>query len=160
MFHTSDGDLMIAAGNDGLFARLCDALDVPELAADPRFATNPDRVARRDELAELIQERLGGARLANVLARLERAGVPAAPVNDVREVAQHEQTAALGLIQPMPEPTVALPLSIDGQRVRHQRQPPRLGEHTDEILRDLGYGDAELGALAAEGTIRRVQSTP
>ena len=60
----------------------------------------------------------------------------------------------------MPEPTVALPLSIDGQRVRHQRQPPRLGEHTDEILRDLGYGEAELGALAAEGTIRRVQSTP
>jgi crotonobetainyl-CoA:carnitine CoA-transferase CaiB-like acyl-CoA transferase len=159
VFHTSDGDLMIAAGNDGLFARLCDALDVPELAADPRFATNPDRVARRDELAELIQDRIGVERLADVLARLERAGVPAAPVNDVREVAQHEQTAALGLIQPMPEPTVALPLSIDGERVRHQRPPPRLGEHTDEILRELGYTDAELETLAAEGAIRRVKSS-
>jgi crotonobetainyl-CoA:carnitine CoA-transferase CaiB-like acyl-CoA transferase len=150
---------MIAAGNDGLFARLCDALDMPELATDTRFATNPDRVARRDELAELIQERLGNEPLSGVLARLEQAGVPAAPVNDVGQVARHEQTAALGLIQPMPEPTVALPLSIDGERVRHLRQPPRLGEHTDEILRDLGYSDAELEALDADGVIRRVESS-
>ncbi len=159
VFRTGDGDLMIAAGNDGLFARLCDALDMPELATDTRFATNPDRVARRDELAELIQERLGNEPLSGVLARLEQAGVPAAPVNDVGQVAQHEQTAALELIQPMPEPTVALPLSIDGERVRHLRQPPRLGEHTDEILRDLGYGDAELEALDADGVIRRVESS-
>lgn len=159
VFHTRDGDVMIAAGNDGLFARLCAALDMPELAADPRFATNPDRATRRDELAELIQGRLGGEALFNVLARLEQAGVPAAPVNDVGQVARHEQTAALGMIQLMPEPTIAFPLSVDGERVLHQRQPPRLGEHTDEILRDLGYGDAELEALAAEGAIGRVQSS-
>jgi crotonobetainyl-CoA:carnitine CoA-transferase CaiB-like acyl-CoA transferase len=159
VFRTGDGDLMIAAGNDGLFARLCDALDMPELATDTRFATNPDRVARRDELAELIQERLGKEPLSGVLARLEQAGVPAAPVNDVGQVARHEQTAALELIQPMPEPTVALPLSIDGERVRHLRQPPRLGQHTDEILRDLGYSDAELEALDADGVIRRVESS-
>src|SRR5438128_5246480 len=73
VFHTRDGDLMIAAGNDGLFARLRGTLGRPELATDPRFATNPDRVARRAELAELIQERLGGQALAEVLARLERA---------------------------------------------------------------------------------------
>jgi crotonobetainyl-CoA:carnitine CoA-transferase CaiB-like acyl-CoA transferase len=159
VFHTRDGALMIAAGNDGLFVRLCNALDVPELATDPRFATNPDRVARRDELAALIQERVGSATLGDALASLEEAGVPAAPVNDVRQVAQHEQTAALKLIQSMPEPTVALPFSIDGERVRHQKQPPRLGEHTDEILRALGYTDAELEALAAEGAIRRVESS-
>jgi crotonobetainyl-CoA:carnitine CoA-transferase CaiB-like acyl-CoA transferase len=157
VFHTRDGDLMIAAGNDGLFTRLCGALDVPELATDARFATNPDRVARRDELAALIQTRLGGEPLDGVLARLERAGVPAAPVNDVGEVAQHEQTAALGLIQSMPEPTVAFPLSVDGERVLHQRHPPRLGEHTDGILHELGYADAELEALGAEGVIRRVR---
>jgi len=150
--------LMVAAGNDGLFARLCDALDLPELAADQRFATNPDRVARRDELAALIQTRLSGATLVDVLSRLERAGVPAASVNDLGQVARHDQTAALGLIQPLPEPTVALPLSVDGERVRHRRQPPRLGEHTDEILRGLGYTDAELEALAADGVIRRVKS--
>ena len=159
VFHTRDGDLMIAAGNDGLFARLCTTLDVPELATDPRFATNPDRVARRDELAELIQERLGDEPISGVLARLEQAGVPAAPVNDVGQVAKHEQTAALGLIQSMPEPTVAFPFSIDGERVHHQRQPPRLGEHTDEILRDLGYTEAELEDLAAKGVILRVKSS-
>jgi crotonobetainyl-CoA:carnitine CoA-transferase CaiB-like acyl-CoA transferase len=107
----------------------------------------------------LIQERVGSATLGDALASLEEAGVPAAPVNDVRQVAQHEQTAALKLIQSMPEPTVALPFSIDGERVRHQKQPPRLGEHTDEILRALGYTDAELEALAAEGAIRRVESS-
>ena len=64
-----------------------------------------------------------------------------------------------GAAQPTPEPTVALPLSIDGQRVSHRRQPPRLGEHTDEILRDLGYDEEQLIALSAEGVIRRVESS-
>jgi crotonobetainyl-CoA:carnitine CoA-transferase CaiB-like acyl-CoA transferase len=95
---------------------------------------------------------------AELLERLETAGVPAAPVNDVGDAADHEQTKALGMIQPTPEPTVALPLSIDGERVSHRRPPPRLGEHTDEILRDLGYDEEELGRLSAEGVIRRVES--
>jgi len=159
VFRTADGDLMIAAGNDALFGRLCDALDMTELAADPRFATNPDRIARRDELAALIQTRLSGATLADVLSRLQHAGVPATPVNDIGQVARHDQTAALGLIQSLPEPTVALPLSIDGDRLRHRLPPPRLGEHTDEILRELGYTNAELEALAADRVIRRVKSS-
>jgi crotonobetainyl-CoA:carnitine CoA-transferase CaiB-like acyl-CoA transferase len=63
------------------------------------------------------------------------------------------------MIQPIPEPTVALPLTIDGERVSHRRRPPRLGEHTDEILRDLGYDEEQLIALSAEGVIRRVESS-
>jgi crotonobetainyl-CoA:carnitine CoA-transferase CaiB-like acyl-CoA transferase len=150
---------MIAAGNDGLFARLCSALGLTELTTDTRFATNPDRVAHREELATLIQERLRDEPFADLLERLERAGVPAAPVNDVGDAADHEQTEALGLIQQMPEPTVALPLSIDGERVAHRRPPPLLGEHTDEILRDLGYDQDELAALSAEGVILRIESS-
>jgi crotonobetainyl-CoA:carnitine CoA-transferase CaiB-like acyl-CoA transferase len=159
VFHARGGDLMIAAGNDGLFARLCAALDLEELPADPRFATNPDRVRHREELAALIAARLAHEPQAEVLERLERAGVPAAPVNDVGQVAEDEQTAALGLIQQVSEPTVAFPVSFDSGRLLHRSAPPRLGEHTDEILRELGYDDEEAARLEAEGVIARVTSS-
>jgi crotonobetainyl-CoA:carnitine CoA-transferase CaiB-like acyl-CoA transferase len=154
VFHTQDGDLMIAAANDGLFERLCNAIGLEELPSDARFATNPKRVERRDELATLIQERLSGRSRDEVLVQLRDAGVPAAPVNDIGQVADHEQTAALGLIQELPEPTVALPLSFDGRRVLHRSPPPRLGEHTAEILREAGYDDEAIAALAREGIVR------
>jgi crotonobetainyl-CoA:carnitine CoA-transferase CaiB-like acyl-CoA transferase len=159
VFQVRDGELMIAAGNDGLFGRLCETLGVPELASDPRFATNPDRLARREELAGLVQSRLADKPLAEVLARLEQAGVPAAEVNDVGQVADHEQTAALGLIQSTPERTVAFPLSFDGERMQHRSAPPRLGEHTAEVLREAGYGDAEIQRLAADRIVRCVESS-
>ena len=149
---------MIAAANDGLFRRLCDVLNVPELADDARFATNPDRLAHREELAALLEDRLAGERLDDVLAQLNDAGIPAAPVNDVRAVAEHEQTAALGLTQHLPQPAVAFPLSFDGERVSHRAPPPRLGEHSAAVLREVGYDDAEIGALAAERIVRTVES--
>ena len=154
-FQARDGELMIAAGNDGLFTRLCEALDLQEVAADPRFATNPDRVRHREELARLIAERIGKDEVAAVLARLERAGVPVAPVNDVGRVADHQQTAALGLIQPLAEPTVAFPLSFEGERLLHRSLPPKLGEHTDEILRELGYEEGEIEAFEQGDVVRR-----
>src|SRR6266545_2626141 len=79
-------------------------------------------------------------------------------VRDGEQMAEHEQTAALGLIQALPEPTVAFPLSFEGERLVHRRPPPQLGEHSTEILRELGYTDEELDELAAEKIIRRVQS--
>jgi crotonobetainyl-CoA:carnitine CoA-transferase CaiB-like acyl-CoA transferase len=151
VFHARDGDVMIAAANDGLFRRLCSVLGLPD---DRRFATNPERLRRRDELAALVQSRVGERTRDELVAELSAAGVPAAAVQDVGEVAEHQQTRALGLIQELPEPTVALPLSFDGERALHHSPPPRLGEHTAEILRETGYEDAAIAELEREGIVR------
>ena len=88
------------------------------------------------------------------MTQLAAAGVPAAPVNDIGQVAEHEQTGALGLIQDLPEPTVALPLSFDSERAMHRSPPPRLGEHTAEVLRESGFDDDAIAELAREGIVR------
>jgi crotonobetainyl-CoA:carnitine CoA-transferase CaiB-like acyl-CoA transferase len=160
VYATRDGELLIAAGNDRLFAALCDALGLPHLAGDPRFCTNPDRVVRREELNELLLARLRTDDSAAWLRRLGAAGVPAAPVADIRDVAESPQTEALGLLQPLPHASVAglrlvaLPLSLDGERALHPSSPPAIGEHSAEILRQAGYSDDEIGQLAAAGVVR------
>jgi crotonobetainyl-CoA:carnitine CoA-transferase CaiB-like acyl-CoA transferase len=151
-FETRDGSVMIAAANDRLFRTFCEALDLPDLADDPRFATNPDRVANREALIPLLQERLRAETTATWLERL--ADIPAAPVQDVAEVAQHEQTRALGLLQQLGDRTaVAGAVSLDGERVLHRTPPPKLGEHTADVLRDAGYSEAEVAELARAGVV-------
>lgn len=161
VFPTRDGELMIAGGNDRLFAALCEAVGMPELVGDPRFRTNPLRVEHRDELADLLEARLRSAGSAEWHARLTAAGVPAAPVADVADVAHAPQTEALGFLQPLPHATIpdlrlpALPLSFDGERAVHRSAPPAVGEHTVEVLAEAGFNDDEIAALAAEGVIKR-----
>lgn len=155
VFPTRDGELMIAAANDRLFAALCDALGLPGLAADPRFATNPARVANRDELLPLLADRIAEEQSQRLLERLEAAGVPSAPVRDLGEVAAHEQTHALGILQQLAgRATVALPVSLDGERISHRSPPPRLGEHSREVLAEAGFTEAEIDELAAAGVVR------
>ena len=150
-FPTRDGQLLIAAANDRLYAALRDALDLPD---DARFATNPGRVRNRDDVVEAISARTRIETTAALLARLERAGVPAAPVNDVAQVAAHPQTSALGLLQDLGAyTTVRPPVSVDGELVRHRAPAPRLGAHTAEVLAEAGYSAEEIDALAAAGLI-------
>jgi crotonobetainyl-CoA:carnitine CoA-transferase CaiB-like acyl-CoA transferase len=159
VFPTADGELMVAGGNDRLFAAICSVLGTPELAVDPRFRTNPDRVANRDALCALLTERLRTDTTASWHERLTAAGVPAAPVADVADIVASPQTEALGMLQSMPHPSIpelrlpALPLSFDRERVLHRSPPPRLGEHTTEILAAAGYDDETIAALAARGVI-------
>jgi crotonobetainyl-CoA:carnitine CoA-transferase CaiB-like acyl-CoA transferase len=158
-FAAEDGRLMVACGNDRLFAALAETLGLPELVSDQRFAENRDRVANREELAALLEARFMTAKRAVWLERLAGVGVPAAPVQDTSEVATAEQTGALGILQPLDHPAVpdlkiaALPVSIDGDRVLHRLPPPALGAHTREVLLEAGYSEQEIGELVAEGAV-------
>jgi crotonobetainyl-CoA:carnitine CoA-transferase CaiB-like acyl-CoA transferase len=137
-YAAADAPLMICAGNDRQFAALAEALGSPELAADDRFATNQSRVANRDALRALIEERLASAPVDDWVARLREAGVPAGPVNDL--------AAAFGLagelgIDPIDERdgarTVASPLGLERTPPLTRNRPPRLDQHGDEIRRWL-----------------------
>jgi formyl-CoA transferase/CoA:oxalate CoA-transferase len=160
VFPTADGELMLAGGNDRLFRTICEVVGLPELVDDPRFRTNPDRVRNRDALAGLLVARLAGETTATWHRRLTDAGVPAAPVADVADVANAEQTQALGILQHVPHPRIpdltltGVPLSFDGRRPLHPSAPPDVGAHTADVLREAGYEDSEVAALAADGVVR------
>jgi crotonobetainyl-CoA:carnitine CoA-transferase CaiB-like acyl-CoA transferase len=160
VFPTRDGELMVAGGNDRLFAALCDVLGLPELVSDERFRTNPDRVRNREELVSIVSGRFAERDSAEWHRRLAAAGVPAAPVADVADIVSAEQTRALGLLQTIDHDRIpdlqlpALPLSFDRERATHSSAPPAVGEHTAEILAGVGYDNDEIASLAAEGVVR------
>jgi crotonobetainyl-CoA:carnitine CoA-transferase CaiB-like acyl-CoA transferase len=133
-FRAADGELAIACGNDAIFARLCAAVDAPELATEARFATNAERLAHRDELAAELEARLAALPAAEWVVRLTDAGVPAGPIHDIAQAFAFAEQ--LGL-EPVAEVdgvrTVRSPLRLSGTPVEHRRRPPRLGEHDAEL---------------------------
>lgn len=145
VFACADGHLMITAGNDKLFRALCGVLGLDDLALDPRFATNPRRVENRDDLIARLEAALMPGTRDAWLARLESAGVPAAPILTVPEVVADPQVVARGMVATMRHPTAgdvaaaapAVAFSRTPPSVR--RPPPRLGEHTREILAAVGW---------------------
>jgi crotonobetainyl-CoA:carnitine CoA-transferase CaiB-like acyl-CoA transferase len=136
-FDAADGQVIIAAANDRLFAKLAAELGHGEWAGDPRFRTNRDRFAHKDLLIAMIAAIIMQQPRARWTERLEAVGVPCAPINDLRQVEALPQTAALGIMQSAPEvgiDFVGLPLSFDGERPPIRRRAPKLGEHNGEVM--------------------------
>ncbi len=142
-FVAKDGHLIVAVGNDAQFRRFTQVLSCPELADDPRFATNRQRVDHRDTLVPLLQREMLERGTAEWLQMLEAAGVPAGPINSVAEVFAEPQIQARNMQVTVPHPLnadlqlVGNPIKLSRTPVTYDRAPPLLGEHTDEVLKPL-----------------------
>jgi crotonobetainyl-CoA:carnitine CoA-transferase CaiB-like acyl-CoA transferase len=141
-----DGHIILAVGNDGQFQRFCGALGIPELAADPDFATNPARVANRARLRERLVAELSSREKGPLLAALEKATVPASPINTIAEMFEDPQIVARGLRMDLADedgnilPSVRAPMLMSQTPLAYERPSPRLGEHTEEVLREVEAG--------------------
>ncbi|GGU94891.1 CoA transferase [Streptomyces litmocidini] len=152
VFEARDRPLVLAVGNDRQFGALCERLGLPELAGDPRFATNTARVAHREELVEALAGPLGTRTADAWFEELTAAGVPCGPINDL--AAAFDLADRLGLAPRVPEAAagpgqVAHPVRLDVTPPSYRAAPPRLGEHTDDVLAELGR--VVHGASAADG---------
>ncbi|MBK1657180.1 CaiB/BaiF CoA transferase family protein [Paracraurococcus ruber] len=135
-FDTADGEIVVAAANDRLFAKFAGVLGHPEWGADPRFRTNADRIAHREILLPLLEGAMRERTSEEWSAALEAAGIPCSPIHDLAAVAAHPQTRALGIMQPMPGYAlegIALPVSFDGERPPVKSGAPALGNANAEL---------------------------
>ncbi|MFL5065382.1 MAG: CoA transferase, partial [Xanthobacteraceae bacterium] len=146
VFTVADGYIIIATGNDSQFAKLCGVLGEPKLAAEAAYRSNADRLANRAELIEKMSALTRRMSRADLLAKLERVGVPAGPINTLEQVFAEPQVVHRKMRLDRPSaaaksgaiPGVRTPIIIDGAPMAATSPSPRLGEHTDDILREIG----------------------
>jgi formyl-CoA transferase len=159
-FRCADGYVTVGAANNRTFARLASLLGHPEWLADRRFATDAERVRNREELASAIEKVMSAAGCADWLARFEAAGIPSGPINDYAQVFADPQVAARDMVVEVDHPVLGrlrgpgTPVKMSATPLDPGRRAPRLGEHTDEVLRKAGIGDEELREMRATGAIR------
>jgi len=151
--------IFVAAPNDNLWKRLAGAIGLSSLTADPRYATNVERVKNRVELEKIVQDAIGRFNREPLIKRLEEAGVPATPVNRVDQALEDAQVKAQNMIWQMDHPglgktpIVGFPLAFSRMQPGIRRNPPRQGEHTDEVLKECGYGPGEIAQLRGKKII-------
>lgn len=136
-FPTADGELVVAAGNDKLFKGLCEAFGRTEWLSDPRFVGNPERVANGDVLNKLVEAEMRKRTNAEWIERLDAQGVPCAPVQNAKQMLEHPQTQALGVVQAVPGssiPMIGLPISFNGERPQPRSAAPALGADNARYL--------------------------
>ena len=156
VFHASDEPFVIAVANETIWRRFCETIGRDDLATDARFKTNADRVANRAALTEDLARMFVEQPRATWLGTLDAAEVPCGPINTIADVFGDEQVRALGLVEEIPHPTATTvrlpraPFDLDRTPAETRRHPPLRGEHTAEVLRELGYSDDEAGALMAD----------
>jgi len=159
-FRTKDGSVILACGNDNLYRKFCEAAGRPELADDPRFATNGKRVENRVEMARLLAQVFAQRTTREWVGLLDAAGVANGPINDVAQVFEEPQVKARGVKIELEHavagklPLVASPMRFSGTPLEHRLAPPVLGQHTGEILREvLRLSESEIARLRADGVI-------
>ncbi len=160
VYPARDGHLIVVVGNDGQFVKFCEALDMADMARDPRFATNPQRVINREDLNAAIVARLALGDCAHWVAKFEAAGVPCGPINTVAQVFDDPQVIHRGMKIHMQHPLagrvplVANPIKYSETPIRYRSAPPLLGQHTGDILKkELGLSTARIAALKKSGAI-------
>ncbi|SHH18019.1 CaiB/BaiF CoA-transferase family protein [Massilia sp. CF038] len=159
-FACADGHIIVATGNDGQYQKFVEVGERPELATDARFATNPQRVKHRDVLVPILAEMVRTRTRDQWIAQLEAVGVPCGPINDIGEVFDNPQVKARGIAVEMDHPAagkvklVRSPMKLSVTPAEAALPPPLLGQHTDEVLREvLGRSEAQIATLRANGVL-------
>jgi crotonobetainyl-CoA:carnitine CoA-transferase CaiB-like acyl-CoA transferase len=162
-FETSDGWLIVAANNEAMWTRICEALEMPDLLKDPRFATRQDRSDRAEELEQEVAGWFLERTMQEASDHLSRFSVPCSPVNDVAQAANDPHLSEREILMEVPDP-IAGSIHVAGKMIKFSRTPmvvgstPMVGEHTEEVLRDvLGYSGERIRALEESGVVRRAE---
>jgi len=158
-FGTADGSIAVAVGSDRQWPRFCQALDLPELAADPRFSSNARRVEHRSELRATLSPRFATRTSADWTDRLLAADVPSGPINDLAAVFDDPQARARRMVESVAHPTAGelrttgIPFKLSHTPGSVRSAPPLLGQHTDEVLAELGFAPDEVARMRTAGAL-------